>query len=69
MRRRLGPVFGPSSGADERVVASGPSAMMCGMDDAVRGYIEAIAPEHRPLFDRLHRLILEAHLVSGALDA
>ena len=33
----------------------------CGMDDAVRDYIEAIAPEHRPLFDRLHRLILEVH--------
>ena len=31
------------------------------MDDAVRDYIDAIAPEHRPLFDRLHRLILEAH--------
>ena len=31
------------------------------MDDAVRDYIEAIAPEHRPLFDRLHRLVLEAH--------
>jgi uncharacterized protein YdhG (YjbR/CyaY superfamily) len=31
------------------------------MDDAVRDYIEAIDPEHRPLFDRLHRLILEAH--------
>jgi uncharacterized protein YdhG (YjbR/CyaY superfamily) len=31
------------------------------MDDAVRDYIEAITPEHRPLFDRLHRLILEAH--------
>ena len=30
------------------------------MDDAVRDYIDAIAPEHRPLFDRLHRLILEA---------
>jgi uncharacterized protein YdhG (YjbR/CyaY superfamily) len=29
------------------------------MDDAVRDYIEAIAPEHRPLFDRIHRLILE----------
>ncbi len=32
-----------------------------GVDDEVRDYIEAIAPEHRPLFDRLHRLILEAH--------
>ena len=31
------------------------------MDDAVRAYIEGIAPEHRPLFDRLHRLILDAH--------
>ena len=29
------------------------------MDDAVRDYLDAIAPEHRPLFDRLHRLILE----------
>jgi hypothetical protein len=32
-----------------------------GMDDAVRDYVDAIAPERRPLFDRLHRLILEAH--------
>jgi uncharacterized protein YdhG (YjbR/CyaY superfamily) len=31
------------------------------MDDAVRDYIDAIAPEHRPLFDRLHRLVLETH--------
>jgi len=31
------------------------------MDDAVRDYIDAIAPEHRPLFDRLHRLVLEAY--------
>jgi uncharacterized protein YdhG (YjbR/CyaY superfamily) len=31
------------------------------MDDAVRDYVEAIDPEHRPLFDRLHRLILEAN--------
>jgi uncharacterized protein YdhG (YjbR/CyaY superfamily) len=31
------------------------------MDDAVRDYIDAMAPEHRALFDRLHRLILEAH--------
>jgi hypothetical protein len=30
------------------------------MDDDVRDYIDAIAPEHRPLFDRLHRLVLEA---------
>jgi uncharacterized protein YdhG (YjbR/CyaY superfamily) len=32
-----------------------------GMEDAVRAYIDAIAAEHRPLFDRLHRLVLEAH--------
>lgn len=32
-----------------------------GMDDAVSSYIEAIAPEHRPLFDRLHRLVLRLH--------
>jgi len=31
------------------------------MDAAVRDYIDAIAPEHRPLFDRLHGLVLEAH--------
>ena len=31
------------------------------MDQEVQGYIERIAPEHRPLFDRLHRLILAAH--------
>ena len=27
----------------------------------VQVYIEAIPPAHRPLFDRLHRLILAAH--------
>ena len=31
------------------------------MDDAVRGYIDAIPSGYRPLFDRVHRLILEAH--------
>ena len=31
------------------------------MDKGVRAYIDAIAPEHRPLFDRLHRLVLETH--------
>jgi uncharacterized protein YdhG (YjbR/CyaY superfamily) len=30
------------------------------VDDAVRAYIDAIPAEHRPLFDRLHRLVLEA---------
>jgi uncharacterized protein YdhG (YjbR/CyaY superfamily) len=31
------------------------------MDDAVRAYVDAISPEHRPLFDRIHRLVMEAH--------
>jgi len=31
------------------------------MDDRVRAYTEAIAAEHRPLFDRVYRLVLEAH--------
>ncbi|WP_329158254.1 DUF1801 domain-containing protein [Streptomyces sp. NBC_01717] len=31
------------------------------MDKEVRDYIDGIPAEHRPLFDRLHRLILEAH--------
>jgi uncharacterized protein YdhG (YjbR/CyaY superfamily) len=31
------------------------------VDDVVQDYIDAIAPEHRPLFDRLHTLILEEH--------
>jgi uncharacterized protein YdhG (YjbR/CyaY superfamily) len=31
------------------------------VDEAVRDYIDRIAPEHRPLFDRLHRLILAAY--------
>ena len=29
------------------------------MDDEVQGYIDAIDPANRPLFDRLHHLILE----------
>ena len=31
------------------------------MDDGVRSYIGAMAPEQRPLFDRLHRLVLRLH--------
>jgi uncharacterized protein YdhG (YjbR/CyaY superfamily) len=31
------------------------------MDDALRDYLEGIAPEHRPLFDRVHRLVVEAY--------
>jgi hypothetical protein len=31
------------------------------MDEAVREYVDGIPAEHRALFDRLHRLILEVH--------
>jgi uncharacterized protein YdhG (YjbR/CyaY superfamily) len=31
------------------------------MADAVQQYIDAIPREHRPLFDRLHALILDVH--------
>ena len=31
------------------------------MDEAVQAYIDAIPAEHRAMFDRVHRLILEAH--------
>jgi uncharacterized protein YdhG (YjbR/CyaY superfamily) len=31
------------------------------MDATARDYIDRIAPAHRPLFDRIHRLILAAY--------
>lgn len=31
------------------------------MDAEVRTYVDGIAPGHRPLFDRVHRLILKAY--------
>lgn len=31
------------------------------VDEAVRAYLDAAPAEHRALFDRLHRLVLEAH--------
>ncbi len=31
------------------------------MDEAVWSYIDGIDPAHRPLFDRVHRLIMAAH--------
>lgn len=31
------------------------------LDDAVRGYVDAIDPAHRPLFDRVHALILDVY--------
>jgi len=31
------------------------------IDDAARVYIEAVTAVNRPLFDRVHRLILDVH--------
>lgn len=31
------------------------------MSTPLQAYVDAIVPEYRPLFDRLHRLVLEAH--------
>lgn len=31
------------------------------LDGEVRGYVESISPEHRPLFDRLHLVVLRVH--------
>ncbi len=41
--------------------AAAPSDDNVGVDAAMRDYIDTIAPEHRALFDRLHRLVLEVH--------
>ncbi len=37
------------------------------VDDAVRDYFDRIEPAHRPLFDRLHRLVLEVHPDAAAV--
>jgi uncharacterized protein YdhG (YjbR/CyaY superfamily) len=46
------------STADHRTPAQDGNTAQA--DRAVQEYIDAITPEHRPLFDRVHRLILEA---------
>jgi uncharacterized protein YdhG (YjbR/CyaY superfamily) len=38
-----------------------PVAEGAGVDEAVQAYIDEIPARHRPLFDRLHELILEAY--------
>ena len=35
--------------------------MMENMDDTVQAYIDDIGPDQRPLFHRIHRLILDAY--------
>ena len=43
------------------MLAGRPGGQNRRMDEAVRAYIDAIPAEHRAMFDRVHRLILEAH--------
>ncbi len=31
------------------------------MEADVRGYVDALSPAQRPLFDRLHRIVMSAH--------
>ncbi len=38
-----------------------PGSHNARVDQAVQDYIDAVAPEHRPLFNRLHLLILHVH--------
>ncbi len=45
------------SGAVERA----PGGHNGVMDEAVRSYINGVDPAHRPLFNRVHRLIMAAH--------
>lgn len=51
----------PSWWHDPRVSRVGePPAESGSADDGVRAYVDTIAPEHRPLFDRMSRLVQEA---------
>lgn len=52
------PISSPQWGRFE-VLATGDNDGR--VDEPVRKCIDAIAPAHRSLFDRLHRLILEVH--------
>jgi uncharacterized protein YdhG (YjbR/CyaY superfamily) len=47
-----------TEGADRLDRAGGAGQRV---DEAVQAYIDGIAAEHRPLFDRLHALILDVH--------
>jgi len=35
------------------------------MDEKVRAYIDAVGPETRPVFDRIHRLIIDTYPGAG----
>ncbi len=38
-----------------------PTAQTAFMDEAVRRYVDGIALDSRAMFDRMHRLIMDAH--------
>ena len=44
-----------------RLIRAEDSQMTTSIPPEVQAYIDGISPGHRPLFDRLHRLILTAH--------
>jgi uncharacterized protein YdhG (YjbR/CyaY superfamily) len=48
-------------GAQEHLAGPDAAGDNGPVDDAVQGYIDAIDPRHRPLFDRVHRLIMAAY--------
>ena len=54
--------FEPRRGADTHTCTGRAFRRHNGaVDQAVRDYMDAIAPAHRPLFDRIHSLVLAVH--------
>ena len=48
-------------GATDRLARARDGGHNGQADDAVQGYIDALDPRHRPLFDRVHGLIVAAY--------
>ena len=59
-RGALGPPR-PPHGRPHRLPDHRAAPRVVTMDAGVRDYIDAIGPEQRPLFDRLHRIVLAVH--------
>ena len=59
-RSPLGPP-GPPHGRPHRIPHHGAPAGRVTMDEGVADYMEALSPQQRPLFDRLHAIVLEEH--------
>ena len=59
-RGALGPSR-PPHGRPHRLPHDGAASGGLNVDEGVAGYIGAIAPEQRPLFDRLHAIVLAEH--------